>query len=134
MIGRIESLAGWQFTGLGIAMLLVSLAIVPPDALAQAGVCCGCNATCSASAGGTSCGQCLATYCDGDPLMTSQCCQSYCGSDAKCLANCSAASRSGQCPDDPVKICKSPGSPCRLPSAPGVCKPSTNKSQCECAP
>src|SRR5262249_9459124 len=76
---RLNAMASWLFTCLGITLLGVSILVVPADVFADAGD--NCYAGCSTMypSGGPSYNSCVAS-----------CCGSNCGSDSTCYNNCVA--------------------------------------------
>jgi hypothetical protein len=116
---RLLGFVAYLFGSLGIALLIMGLALVPEQwAFADAGTC---AYSCSIQCGGdqicyTTCVQnCCSAYCNGDPVCTAQCDQTALIGDDPCLiynGECSVymvptdCNSAGECGGDPKCACK----------------------------
>lgn len=81
---KLEAMAAWFFTSLGMVLLATSILLVPANAFADAGS--ECSSTCSTQCGtDTTCyDTCVAQCCSDDPT----CCSEACGGDQTCYNAC----------------------------------------------
>lgn len=140
-MARLEALAAWFFSCLGIVLLGVSILVVPANAFADAGSDCInlCTVECGADKNCyNSCvGGCCATACSGDPVCGEQCCNAACMGDPTCLNACLAA-QGGICNGPPVNDC-SQGMQCFYSVDKQECVGQCNKEvipcrACKCVP
>jgi hypothetical protein len=123
-MARLEALAAWFFSCLGIVLLGVSILVVPANAFADAGSDCInlCTVECGADKNCyNSCvGGCCATACSGDPVCGEQCCNAACMGDPTCMNACLAA-QGKFCNVKPVYDCSDGGRECRYDQDVGGC-------------
>ena len=108
---RTKMAVGCIFTALGLNLLAAGVLVVPPEAFAgdYSGQCTACAINCPGQNCNSCAFGCCTGYCQGDDNCVAQCCKDGCNGDSDCLANCAL---SGQCADDPIKICANAGQPC----------------------
>lgn len=134
---KFETFAAWLCTSMGLALVGLSILVVPADAFADySGNPCSwcrteldpgkCASTCCLPYSGDDRSACCADACGANTDCLSACC----GGDSACIAKSTLLS--GQCPDGPVMGCKKLKTPCDLPLKVGACVGSTNMSQCDC--
>lgn len=129
-MNRLESLTAWFCTTLGVTLMAVSVLVAPDKLFADSSSDCG-AACCQSCFGTSTCNGGLDscwTNCTGDCMF----CQSMCNGNPTCLAMCLSTARSGQCPDDPVLVCKEAGKVCYNANVAGTCKPTKAGNACTC--
>lgn len=90
---RLEAVAAWLFTCLGITLLGISVMVVPAKAFADAGS--DCQTKCGSD---TTClGNCCFGSCGTDYTCTYNCCQSACSNDSKCIEACGNQANCANC-------------------------------------
>lgn len=109
-MGRLEAMAAWFFSGLGIVLLAGSILVVPAKAFADAG---------------DDCWEMCAE--DPDPACTQYCCENACGADETCIAECTAQV---VCAVGTVPYCKVWGTKILCEAYPNDCQGSL--AQCQC--
>src|SRR5947209_3182728 len=104
---RLEAVAAWFFSCLGVALLGASVLVVPATAFADAGSyeCSACNIYTPGTQQYIDCmTNCCNSACQGDPSCVGSCCKDYCGSDTNCLSACTGLAFAKSCPyPDPSK-------------------------------
>ena len=83
---RVEAVTAWTFTSLGVALLGLSILVVPSRAFGYTSEC----TPCPGSIDPVGCSiKCCQTNC-GNPTCMDQCCKDACGGDTDCYQNCQA--------------------------------------------
>src|SRR5438552_1668822 len=108
-MNRLETLASWLFTCLGIVLTAVSVLVVPANAFADPGS--ECAAACSST--DPACfGDCCATLCDGDAMCIAECCANCTDWDVDCVSQAQTLGCAGDDCDTPLAKCSALARPC----------------------
>jgi len=104
---RLETVASWFFTCLGVTLLGVSILVVPASAFADGG---GGDSSCTdacrlpypdPSPEQYDCFRvCCGGECGSDSACYTSCCQAACGNDTNCLTACANPAWTKSCPED----------------------------------
>ena len=123
---RIEAMAAWFFTSLGIALLAASIVVVPADAFADGGG--DCASACSSQCGSDEecfnicVGQCCAASCSGEGACQQECCEIACDFDGDCWNVCMMQSKMCAGVFKCLPSCTTlPGSPPRCSNVKALC-------------
>lgn len=129
-MNRLEFLSAWFFTTLGVALLAVSVLVVPEKAFADANSDCS-AACCTGCFGSGSCDTMSSCWMSCQGSCTG--CEAGCGSNTACQALCLTTARAGQCPTNSCgTACENPGGKCVINGLPDICVWSPGKSSCTC--